>query len=186
MCSTAPGGYSTVSINISLPGMSSRSFCMMGTTIGCGAVCAGAGGVSSAVPARTSAAPRIRRYNMADPVVIGRKRIPGSGRRLRAAEPFVETNAPEARLAQRHQRTLIDSAAVVSSLGIAHDPTRVADGLQIAGNEFVERRSFRAGDLYDAVERRRERHIRNIDRNVLRRDGLEQAGRDPNRVSIHT
>jgi hypothetical protein len=59
-----------------------------------------------------------------------RKRWRGSGRRLGAAEPFVETNAPEAGLVQRHQGALIDSAAVVSSLGIAHDPTRVADGLR--------------------------------------------------------
>jgi hypothetical protein len=37
--------------------------------------------------------------------------------------------------------------------------TRVADRLQIAGDDFVERCSFRAGDLDDAVSRRRERHI---------------------------
>ena len=60
----------------------------------------------------------------------------------------------EARFAQRHERTLLDPAAVVSSLGVAHDLTRVADRLQIAGDDFVERRSFRAGDLDDAVARR--------------------------------
>jgi hypothetical protein len=37
---------------------------------------------------------------------------------------------------------------------VAHDLTRVADRLQIAGDDFVERRSFRAGDLDDAVSRR--------------------------------
>src|SRR5262249_17276307 len=74
----------------------------------------------------------------------------------------------------------------VSGLGVAHDLTRVADRLQIAGNEFVERRSFRAGDLDDTVSRRRERHIGNDGSNVVRRDGLEQAWRNPDRVSIRT
>ena len=62
-------------------------------------------------------------------------------------EPFVEADAAEARLAQRHERVLLEPAAPVSGLGVAHDLTRVADRLQIAGDDFVERRSFRAGDL---------------------------------------
>ena len=90
----------------------------------------------------------------------------------------------EARFAQRHQRVLLDPAPEVSGLGVAHDLTRVADRLQIAGDEFVERRPFRAGDLDDAVARRCERHIGDEGGNVVRRDGLEQAGRNPDRVSI--
>ena len=43
----------------------------------------------------------------------------------------------EARLAQRHERALLDPAAKVSGLGVAHDLTRVADRLQIAGDDFV-------------------------------------------------
>src|SRR5581483_12518073 len=81
----------------------------------------------------------------------------GSGSCPRAAEPFVETNAAEARVAERHERALLDPAAEVSGLGVAHDLTRVADRLQIADDDFVERRPFRAGDLDDAVSRRRER-----------------------------
>src|SRR3954451_1510366 len=42
----------------------------------------------------------------------------GSGPYLRAAEPFVETDAAEARLAQRHERALLDPAAPVSGLGV--------------------------------------------------------------------
>jgi hypothetical protein len=42
------------------------------------------------------------------------------------------------------------------ALGIAHDLARVADRLQMAGDDFVERRSFRAGDLNDAIVRRRD------------------------------
>jgi hypothetical protein len=37
------------------------------------------------------------------------------------------------------------------SFGVAHDLTRVAYPLQIAGNDFVERRSFWAGGFDDAV-----------------------------------
>jgi len=59
----------------------------------------------------------------------------------------------------RHQRALLDPAAEVSGLGVAHDLTRVADRLQIAGDEFVERCAFRAGDLDDTVSRRRERRL---------------------------
>jgi hypothetical protein len=40
--------------------------------------------------------------------------------------PFVESDAAEARLAQRHQRVFLDPAAEVSGLGLAHDLTRVA------------------------------------------------------------
>src|SRR6516225_3241142 len=64
----------------------------------------------------------------------------------------------EARLAQRHERALLNPAAEVSGLGVPLDLTWVADGLEIAGDEFVERRSFRAGDLDDSVSRRGERH----------------------------
>jgi hypothetical protein len=109
-----------------------------------------------------------------------------SGSCLGAAEPFVETDATDARLAQRHERVLFDVAAEVSGLGVAHDLTRVADRLEIAGDDFVERRSFRAGDLYNAASRRREGHIGDDGSNVFRRDGLKQAGRKSDYVSIRT
>jgi hypothetical protein len=46
--------------------------------------------------------------------------------RYGAAEPFVETDAAEARFAQRHERALFDAAAEVSGLRVTHDLTRVA------------------------------------------------------------
>src|SRR5262245_10116181 len=52
-------------------------------------------------------------------------------------------------------------AAPESCLGVAHDLMWVADCPQIAGDDLVERRSFRAGDLDVAVSRGRERHIGN-------------------------
>ena len=82
----------------------------------------------------------------------------------------------EARRAQRHQRALLDPAAPVSGLGVAHDLTRVADRFQIAGDDFVERRSLRAGDLDDAVSRRRERYIGDVASNVVAAMGWNRPG----------
>jgi hypothetical protein len=72
----------------------------------------------------------------------------GSGSCLRAAEPYVQTDATDTRLAQRHKRALLDPA--VSGLRVAYDLTRVADCLEIASDDFVKRRSFRASDLDEA------------------------------------
>ena len=107
-----------------------------------------------------------------------------SGFALRAAQPFVETDMAEARFAQRHQRALLDPATPVSGPGVAHDLARVADRLQIAGDDFVERPSLRAGDLDDATSRRGDRHFGDPGSNVVRRDRLEQDGRKPDDVSI--
>jgi hypothetical protein len=90
------------------------------------------------------------------------------------------------RFAQRYERALLDPAAPVSGLGVTHHLARVADRLQVAGNNFVERCSLRAGDLDDAASRRRERHLGDDRSNVVRRNGLEQAGRKPDPVSIRT
>ena len=92
------------------------------------------------------------------------------------AEPFVETDAAEARLTQRHQRMLLDAPTEVSGLGVTHHLARVANRLQIAGNNFVERCAFRSGNLDDAASRRRERHLGDDRSDVVRIDGLEQAG----------
>jgi hypothetical protein len=74
----------------------------------------------------------------------------------------------------------------VSGLGVAHDLTRVADRLQIAGDDFVERCSFQAGDLDDAASRRRERHIGDVSppgapRTVREPLDLRACGRCANR-----
>jgi hypothetical protein len=92
----------------------------------------------------------------------------------------------EARFAQRHERVLFDPATEVPGLGVAHHLAWVADRLQIAGDDFVERCSFRAGDLDDAASRRREGRIGNGGSDVVRRDGLEQAGRKLDDVSIRS
>jgi hypothetical protein len=51
------------------------------------------------------------------------------------------SDAAEARLAQRHERVLLDPAAEVSGLGVTRHLTRLADRLQVAVDDFVERRS---------------------------------------------
>src|ERR1700730_15059855 len=108
----------------------------------------------------------------------------GSGFWLWAGEPFLEIDAAEARFAQRHERALLDPAAPVSGLGVTHDRTRVPERLQIAGNDVVEGCSLWAGDLDDAVAWCRERHIGDDGTNVVGRDRLDQAGRQPDCVSI--
>src|SRR5262245_49301826 len=107
----------------------------------------------------------------------------GSGLFLRPTEPFVETDAAQPHFAQRHERAIVDQAAEVSGLGVTHDLTRVAARFQVAGNNVAERRSIGASDLDDAVTRRREGRIGDVGRHVVRRDGLEQAGRNPDAAS---
>jgi len=58
---------------------------------------------------------------------------------------LVQIDATETRFTQRHERVLLDPGTPVSGLGIAHDLTWVADSLQIAGHDFVERLPFRTG-----------------------------------------
>ncbi len=48
---------------------------------------------------------------------------------------------------QWHERMLLDPAAEVPGLGVAHHLSRIADRLQIARDDFVKRRSFWAGDF---------------------------------------
>jgi hypothetical protein len=45
-------------------------------------------------------------------------------------QPPVETDAAEARFAQQQKRALLDPAAEVSGLGVAHDLSLVADRLR--------------------------------------------------------
>src|SRR5262245_29952913 len=78
----------------------------------------------------------------------------------------------------------LDPATEVSGLGITYHLARVADPLEIAGNNFVEWCAFRAGNLDDAVSRRCERHLGDLRGNIVRRDGLEQARRNPDLVSF--
>ena len=61
---------------------------------------------------------------------------------------------------------------------------RISGRVQIARNDFVERCSLRTGNLGNAVPRGRECHLGDNRRNVVRRDGLEQAGRKPEYFSL--
>src|SRR5215471_17622378 len=150
--SWAPGGYDTSIRRPSLPGESGRSIANSSFTSAASAETAASirsaareaqkhtGSffmvfLSGALSGHASAA------SPCHPTVPSAWRA-GSGSCLGAAEPFVEPEAAEARLAQRHERALLDPAAEVAGLGVTHDLTRVADHLQIAGDDFVERRSF--------------------------------------------
>ena len=62
----------------------------------------------------------------------------GSASCLRTAVPFVEADAAQARLTQRHERAIVDQAAEVWGLAVTHDLARVADRLEIARDDLVE------------------------------------------------
>src|SRR5215475_12843516 len=129
MDSTAPGGYSTESINISFPGTSARSFCMTGTT-----TCASA--TRCALPATTSIVPRIRRYDMAALLAIRGRRDLGIGPSMSGAairQDRCDPCAPR----PAAKRVLLDPAAPVSSLEVIHYLGCIAAHRhQIAGRRY--------------------------------------------------
>jgi hypothetical protein len=67
----------------------------------------------------------------------------------------------------------VESSAEISGIRVLHDLPPVADSLQIASDDFVERRSFGACDLDDPVSRISEGHFGNDGSNVVSRDRLK-------------
>ena len=55
------------------------------------------------------------------------------------AKPFVESDAAEARFAQRHERALFDPAAEIPGLGIAHDLAWVANAARLDAIFWIEK-----------------------------------------------
>src|SRR5262249_45919775 len=104
----------------------------------------------------------------------------------RAAQPLFEIEAAETRLAQWYERLFLETPAEISGLGILLDFARVADGPQIASDDFVERRAFGAGDLDDPVSRISKGNFGDEGGGVISRDRLNQARRKPDDVSIRT
>lgn len=92
----------------------------------------------------------------------------------------------ETRFAQWYERLFLESPAEVSGFWIFLDLPRVADGLQIASDDFVERCSFRARDLGDPISRISEGHFGNDGSNVVSRNRLKQARRKPDDDPIRT
>src|SRR5215510_2385809 len=164
MCSTAPGGYSTDSINISLPGMSARSFCMTGVTIGCGAVCA------KAAPKGRAATISEQRMRFIDPSFDW---AAVSSRRLRAAEPFVEADGAEAGAIARRQRSVVQLGSEVAPVHVSDHLALVAARGHEFARELVHRTGFRARNLDGAVQRRRERQLGQVGNHIVRGNRLE-------------
>src|SRR5215475_8081040 len=136
--SWAPGGYDTSIMRPSLPGESGRSIANRSFTSA--AVAGTAASIKSAareaqqhtgscfmVFLSGASSGHASAASPCHPTVPSAVRA-GSGSCLCAAEPFVEPDAAEARFAQRHERVLLDPAAVVAGLGVTHDLPRVADG----------------------------------------------------------
>ena len=76
-------------------------------------------------------------------------------------------------LAQWYERLFLESPADISGFGVFRDLPRVTDSLQIASDDFVERRSFRACDLDDPVSRISEGHLGDDGSDVVSRDRLK-------------
>src|SRR5690348_15605589 len=104
----------------------------------------------------------------------------------RLLQPVLGACRAEPSFAERNKRALVHRSTEIAGLGVSHDLAWVADCLQIAGYDLVERRAFRAGDLDDTVGRLRERHIGDDGGNIGRRDRLEQAGRNPHLIAFRT
>ncbi len=102
----------------------------------------------------------------------------------RLLEPVLEARRTEPSFAEGNEGALLHEAAEIADLGVSHDLARVADAFQIAGDNLVERRAFRAGNLDDAICRLRQCHIGDDGGNVVRRDRLEQAGQNPYLIAL--
>src|SRR3954471_15928210 len=102
----------------------------------------------------------------------------------RLLKPVLEARRAEPSFAERNEGALLHKSTEIAGLGVSHDLAWVAEGFQIAGYNLVERRAFRAGDLDDAVCRLRECHIGDDGGNIVRRDRLEQAGRNPHLIAL--
>src|SRR5215475_1753675 len=128
--SCAPGGYDTSIMRPSLPGASARSIANRSFT----------SAASAGTAARIRSAAREAQQHTGSffmvflsgassghalaaspchPTVPSAWRA-GSGSCLCAAEPCVEPDAAEARVAQRYERALLDPAAEVAGVGVTH------------------------------------------------------------------
>ena len=70
----------------------------------------------------------------------------GSGLCPCIAKPFVQTDAAQARLAQRNERVLLDPGTPVSGLGVTDDLPRIAGPERAPFNEIIARYLKAIGD----------------------------------------
>ena len=86
----------------------------------------------------------------------------------------------------RGQRSIVDRGTEVAGVNVGDHLAAVALSSQKLPGDLVERNSLRAGDFDGSVDRRCYRHLGQRGGDVVRSDGLEQNGREPDQVSIRT
>src|SRR4029077_3374613 len=175
--SAPPGGYTTVIISASLPGMSASSFVISGVTSACCAVSR-----PPAAQSKTAARPAmgifgIRMMRSSGP--CGRHGFDG-----RLAEPVFEADVAERGARVRHQRALAQLRAEVARVRVGEHFTGVVARTEPQPDEFVEAELLRSRHFEDAVQRRANRDPANRTCDVRGCDRLEQHGRDAHRVPV--
>src|SRR5690242_10069939 len=174
--SAPPGGYTTVIIRASLPGMSASSL-----VISCVTLASCALSRPAAAQSKTSRPAMelfgIRMFRTSGP--CGRY---GWGCGL--SHPVFEADLTELGVPLRHQRPLNQLDAEVACVRVADHFTRIVARTEPQSDELVEAKLLRPRYLEDALQRRSHRDPGNRIGDVRGRDRLVQHGRDAHLVSI--
>src|SRR5919106_4623998 len=144
--SAPPGGYTTVIISASLPGMSASSFVISGVTSACCAVSR-----PPAAQSTTATSP--------DMEICGRMmRSSGPSGRYRwdcgLTQPVLEADLAEPGVGARHQRALAHLRAEVAGLRVGDHFTGVVARAETQPDEFVKAKLLRTPNFPHALQRR--------------------------------
>jgi len=103
---------------------------------------------------------------------------------LRTIQPLFHGGPPQMRRTQWHERFFFDPATEITRVRGRHGLARIADRLQIAVDDFRERRTFRACDIDGLVSRSGQRDLGNDRRDIVSRNRLKQTFRQRNDVAV--
>src|SRR5690242_3148290 len=175
--SAPPGGYTTVSIRASLPGMSASSL-----LISCVTFASCALGRPAAAQSTTVASPAMG--------IFGIRILRSSGPCGRygwdsgLSQPGLEADLPEPGVRLRHQGALAQLRTEVARVRVGDHFPGVVARTEPQSDEFVEAKLLRPRHFEDAVQRRSHRDPANRTRDVRGRDRLEQHGWDADPVPV--
>src|ERR687896_1960253 len=147
MGSPRPGGYTTVIISASLPGMSGSSFVISGVTSACCAVSRPPAAQSKTATSVAIGIFGIRMMPSSGP--CGRNGFDG-----RLVEPVFEADLAEPGIGTRHQTPLVHLGAEVAGLRVGDHFTGVVARAETQSDELVEAELLRSRHLDHAVQRR--------------------------------
>src|SRR5918999_5167639 len=147
MGSPRPGGYTTVIISASLPGMSASSFVISGVTSACCAVSR-----PPAAQSTTATSP--------DMGIFGIRMMRSSGPSGRygwdcgLTQPVFEADLAQPGIGARHQTPLVHLGAEVAGVRVGDHFTGIVARAEIQPDEFVKAELLRPPHFEDAVQRR--------------------------------